>query len=59
MDEEEKTFCEFRRKTQRSELLSASVEKMLREMRFTGRISMVVKNGTVMKSGYEEMAGQP
>jgi len=48
------TFVEFRRKVQNSELLAVAVSKILREIRFTGRVSIVVQNGEVLKSGYEE-----
>jgi hypothetical protein len=37
-----------------SELLSASMEKLLSVIHFTGRVSVVVQNGRVLKSGYEE-----
>jgi hypothetical protein len=37
-----------------SELLSASMEKLLSAIHFTGRVSLVVQNGRVLKSGYEE-----
>ena len=37
-----------------SELLSASMEKLLSAIHFTGRVSVVVQNGRVLKSGYEE-----
>jgi hypothetical protein len=50
----EATFVEFRRKVQNSELLASGVSKLLREIRFTGRVSVVVQNGEVLKSGYEE-----
>ena len=50
----ERTFCEFRRKVRNSELLSAAIEKLLRSLRYTGRLTVVVQNGTVLKSGYEE-----
>jgi hypothetical protein len=52
--EEERGFGEFRRKVRDSELLSASLEKLLSAIRFTGRVSVVVQNGRVLKSGYEE-----
>jgi hypothetical protein len=48
------TFLELRRKVQDSELLSASTERLLEKMRFNGRLSIVVQNGQVVKSGYEE-----
>jgi hypothetical protein len=51
---EEKTFGEFRRKVQAAEVLSASMERLLLSLRFTGRVSVVVQNGRVLKSGYEE-----
>jgi hypothetical protein len=48
------TFIEFRRKVQEAELLSSSMERLLQSLKFTGRISLVVQNGRVLKSGYEE-----
>ena len=48
------TFTELRRKIHHSELLSADTEKLLRTLRFSGRLSVVVKNGCILKSGYEE-----
>ncbi len=51
---DETLFLELRRKVQGSELLSAAVEKLLRQLKFTGRLSVVVQNGRVLKSGYEE-----
>ncbi|HEV8524296.1 MAG TPA: hypothetical protein VGQ71_07335 [Terriglobales bacterium] len=50
----DKIFLEFRRKVRDCELLSASLERLLLEVRFTGRLSVVVQNGRVLKSGYEE-----
>jgi len=47
-------FVEFRRKVRESELLALGVSQLLREISFTGRLSVVVQNGTVLKSGYEE-----
>jgi hypothetical protein len=47
-------FAEFRRKVQSAELLSAAIERLLWGLRFTGRLSVVVQNGQVLKSGYEE-----
>jgi hypothetical protein len=52
--EEERGFGEFRRKVRDSELLSASLESLLTAIHFTGRVSVVVQNGRVLKSGYEE-----
>jgi hypothetical protein len=50
----EKAFYEFRRKVRGAEVLSAAVEQILRLLQFTGKISVVVQNGRVLKSGYEE-----
>jgi sulfur carrier protein ThiS len=47
-------FLAFRHKVRNSELLAQTVSQLLRETRFTGRLSVVVQNGTVLKSGYEE-----
>ncbi len=51
---DERTFTEFRRKIREAEVLSAATEKLLRSLRFSGRLSVVVKNGCILKSGYEE-----
>lgn len=51
---EEEVFVLFRRKVQEAEVLSASMERLLQSMRFTGRLSVVVQNGHILKSGYEE-----
>ena len=50
----EQAFAEFRRKVQDSELLSRSLEKLLLETRFNGRLTVLVQNGRIPKSGYEE-----
>ena len=47
-------FLEFRRKVCESEMLSAAMERLLAAIRFSGRLSIVVQNGRVLKSGYEE-----
>ena len=47
-------FAELRSKVRQSELLAAATEKLLRKLRFSGRLSIIVKNGTILKSGYEE-----
>jgi len=47
-------FAEFRRKIRHAEVLSAATEKLLRTLRFSGRLSVIVKNGSILKSGYEE-----
>jgi hypothetical protein len=51
---DEQSFVEFRRKVRSAEMLSAAMERLLRTLRFTGRLSVVVQNGRVLKSGYEE-----
>ncbi len=51
---EEKDFGEFRRKVKSAEVLSASMERLLLSLRFTGKVSVVMQNGRVLKSGYEE-----
>jgi len=50
----ETTFIQFRRKVRNSELLSQGVAQLLREIQFTGRLSVVIQNGTILKSGYGE-----
>jgi hypothetical protein len=54
LPEEEQAFVEFRRKVRSSEILSAAMERLLGTLHFTGRLSVVVQNGRVLKSGYEE-----
>ena len=51
---EEKGFVEFRRKVREAEVLSAAMERLLLSLQFTGRVSVVLQNGRVLKSGYEE-----
>jgi hypothetical protein len=52
--DEGSNFVEFRRKVRSAEVLSAAMERLLRSLHFTGRVSVVVQNGRVLKSGYEE-----
>jgi hypothetical protein len=47
-------FLEFRRKVRDADLLSAAMERILEDLQFTGRLSVIVQNGKVLKSGYEE-----
>ncbi len=47
-------FLEFRRKVCEADVLSAAMERLLQAIRFSGRLSIVVQNGRVLKSGYEE-----
>ena len=51
---EEKNFGEFRRKVKSAEVLSASMERLMLSLRFTGKLSVVMQNGRVLTSGYEE-----
>ena len=53
-NEEGDDFVEFRRKVRSAEVLSAAMEHLLRSLHFTGRVSVVLQNGRVLKSGYEE-----
>ena len=53
-ENEEKSFGEFRRKVRSAEVLSAAMERLLRNLHFSGKLSVVVQNGSVLKSGYEE-----
>lgn len=48
------SFAEFRRKVRAAEVLSASMERLLTLIQFNGKVSVVVQNGRVLKSGYEE-----
>lgn len=51
---EENSFGEFRRKVRSAQVLSPAMERLLWSLHFTGRVSVVVQNGRVLKSGYEE-----
>jgi sulfur carrier protein ThiS len=51
---DDRSFAEFRRKIRQAEVLSAATEKLLRSLRFSGRLCVVVQNGSILKSGYEE-----
>jgi hypothetical protein len=51
---QDNTFLEFRRKVQNAELLSSAMVRLLGALRFSGRLMVVVQNGRVLKSGYEE-----
>lgn len=51
---EEKDFGEFHRRVKSAEVLSASMERLRLSLRFTGKVSVVMQNGHVLKSGYEE-----
>ena len=51
---DERNFGEFRRKVKSAEVLSASDRAIDLSLRFTGKLSVVMQNGRVLKSGYEE-----
>ncbi len=51
---EERIYAELRRKVRQGELLSTATEKLLRNLRFSGRLCVVVQDGCIMRSGYEE-----
>ena len=51
---EEAGFVEFRRKIRAAEVLSAAMLRLLSEIRFNGKLSVIIQNGQVLKSGYEE-----
>jgi hypothetical protein len=51
---EEKSFGECRRKVRAAEVLSAAMQRLLMDIHFNGRLSVIVQNGQVLKSGYEE-----
>jgi hypothetical protein len=53
-DEEDRAFQELRRRIREAKVLSPAVESLLESVRFTGRLSVVVQNGKILKSGYEE-----
>jgi len=47
-------FEEFRRKVRAAEVLSAAMEHLLKSLKFSGRVSVVLQNGRVLQSGYQE-----
>jgi len=53
-ENEERSFGEFRRKVRAAEVLSGAMQRLLQAIHFNGRLSVVVQNGQVLKSGYEE-----
>jgi len=53
-EHEERSFGEFRRKVRAAEMLSAAMQRLLQSIHFNGRLSVIVQNGQVLKSGYEE-----
>ena len=53
-ENDERNFGEFRRKVRAAEVLSAAMQRLLQAIHFNGRLSVLVQNGQVLKSGYEE-----
>jgi len=53
-ENEERSFGEFRRKIRSAEMLSAAMQRLLQAIHFNGRLSVLVQNGQVLKSRYEE-----
>ncbi len=53
-EDEGRSFVEFRRKIRSAEVLSAALQRLLQALHFNGRLSVIVENGQVLKSGYEE-----
>lgn len=51
---EEAGFAEFRRKIRAAEVLSAAMQRLLSDIQFNGKVSVIIQNGQVLKSGYEE-----
>ncbi|MCU1270954.1 MAG: hypothetical protein JWN74_2248 [Acidobacteriaceae bacterium] len=51
---EETGFVEFRRKIRAAEVLSAAMQRLLSDIHFNGKVSVIIQNGQVLKSGYEE-----
>ena len=51
---EEAVFTEFRRRIRDAEVLCTGMQKLLLALNFTGKVSVVVQNGRILKSGYEE-----
>jgi hypothetical protein len=53
-EKEDRAFQELRHKIREAKVLCPTVESLLEGVRFTGRLSVVVQNGKILKSGYEE-----
>jgi len=47
-------FAEFRHKVRTAEVLSPAIERLLVEIGFNGKVSVIIQHGRVLKSGYEE-----
>jgi hypothetical protein len=51
---EEESFVEFRRKIRAAEVLSAALQRLISDVHFNGKVTVIIQNGQVLKSGYEE-----
>ncbi len=51
---EETRFVEFRRMVRTARVLAPETEDLLRALQFTGKLSLILQNGRVLKAGYEE-----
>lgn len=51
---EDRHFSEFRRRVKDADILSPDIKKLMGHLAFSGRLSVVVQNGRILKSGYEE-----
>ena len=54
LDSDASIFLEFPRKVRQAEVLSGSMECIVRDLNFSGRVCVVIQNGRILKSGYEE-----
>ena len=54
LSEKDRNFAEFRRKVRQAELLSSATERLLLMLGFSGRLNVILQNGRILKSGYEE-----
>ena len=53
-NEEDQAFQQLRHRVRDAKVLNPAVESRFVRVRFTGRLSVVVQNGKILKSGYEE-----
>jgi hypothetical protein len=53
-EREQRIFVEFRRKMRSADVLSGSMERLLQDIHFTGQVNLILQNGRVLKSGYQE-----
>jgi hypothetical protein len=53
-ENEERSFGEFRKKVRSAEVLSGAMHRLLQVVRFSGKVTVIVENGQILKSGYEE-----